>query len=45
LDQKIHTAIQKKGLMKLLGLRYKILMRRTAWYEDVYASYEKDCKL
>ena len=28
LDQKIHTAIQKKGLTKLLGLRYKILYRK-----------------
>jgi len=75
LDQKIHTIIQKKGLTKLLGLRYKILYRKgrenimadalsrktsgelsakgnrvitnilPAWYEDVYASYEKDCKL
>ena len=78
LDQKIHTPIQKKGLTKLLGLRYKILYRKgrenimadalsrkgsgdlsanengalaaitnilPAWYEDVYTSYEKDCKL
>ena len=28
LDQKIHTAIQKKGLTTLLGLRYKILYRK-----------------
>ncbi|XP_073260705.1 uncharacterized protein [Populus alba] len=75
LDQKIHTPIQKKGLLKLLGLKYKILYRKgrenivadvlsrkgnsnlstkenrtliaitnilPAWYEDVYASYEKD---
>jgi hypothetical protein len=28
LDQKIHTPIQKKGLTKLMGLRYKILYRK-----------------
>ncbi|KAJ6942306.1 hypothetical protein NC652_008196 [Populus alba x Populus x berolinensis] len=28
LDQKIHTTIQKKGLTKLLGLRYTILYRK-----------------
>jgi hypothetical protein len=28
LDQKIHTSIQKKGLTKLLGLRYTILYRK-----------------
>ena len=77
LDQKIHTTIQKKGLTKLLGLRYKIVYRKgrenivadalsrklsdlsamdigtlgaitnilPAWYEEVHASYEKDCRL
>ena len=77
LDQKIHTTIQKKGLTKLLGLRYKIMYRKGrenivadalsrklnnlsamdsgtlgaitnilhAWYEEVHASYEKDCQL
>ncbi|XP_073268339.1 uncharacterized protein [Populus alba] len=76
LDQKIHTTIQKKGLTKLLGLRYKIVYRKgrenivadalsrkindlsakdigtlkaitnilPAWYEEVYASYKKDCR-